>query len=423
MKFKIKRNWIGALLLSIAIACLTIATHAWLTTAQKAVTIKLSGWRASPVEQLLLTKVLANFNAKYPNIHIKYEVINNPYMETIRKQLDSKENAPDVFYLDAVAAPLLMGENVLESLNEYIKSEFDINDFEPKLIDFFKSKEHEHIYGLPKDYSTLALFYDQLAFQDAGLERPPANWKELRDYSKKLTIKNNAGEIQRYGFGENIELTRQAYKMKKIVNKGCVNFPKLKEDLSGLEAVVSQYRQEHASTLGSSGSEMLGQKKVAMTIEGNWAIRDLQEKYPRLDFATAEVPSINNKKGTMVFTVAYAMNNKSQHKNEAWKLISYLTGKEGMEKWARDGLALPARKSVASKLELKKDPLWSPFVAGVAYATSWQLGQYPDIIINNFNKQFQSVMSGEQPLAQAMDKAEKDANQQINKISKSSCPK
>jgi hypothetical protein len=32
---------------------------------------------------------------------------------------------------------------------------------------------------------------------------------------------------------------------------------------------------------------------------------------------------VNEKKGTIIFTVAYAMNNLAQHKAEAWELISY----------------------------------------------------------------------------------------------------
>jgi multiple sugar transport system substrate-binding protein len=38
------------------------------------------------------------------------------------------------------------------------------------------------------------------------------------------------------------------------------------------------------------------------------------------------------------------MNKQAPHKKEAWELISFLTGKEGMKKWTGKGFALPARK-------------------------------------------------------------------------------
>ena len=188
--------------------------------------------------------------------------------------------------------------------------------------------------------------------------------------------------------------------------------------LQGLELVINQYQKDRSSAQKSdvgtnSGSEMFGQNKVAMVIEGNWAIPYLQETFPKLKFSTAEIPKINHKKATMVFTVAYVMNKQAPHKAQAWELISYLTGKEGMKKWTGTGFALPTRRSVAQQLGYDQDPLRSPLVAGIDYATPWQLGKYPTAIINNFDNQFISVLLGQQSLKQAMLKAQNAANQQI----------
>ncbi|ODG96834.1 hypothetical protein A4S05_16460 [Nostoc sp. KVJ20] len=60
-----------------------------------------------------------------------------------------------------------------------------------------------------------------------------------------------------------------------------------------------------------------------------------------------------------------------------------------------------------------QDSLRSPLVAGVNYATPWQVGQYPSAIMNNFDNQFVSALLGQQPLKQAMLKAENEDNRQI----------
>ncbi len=378
------------------------------------VTIKLSGWGGSPVEQKLLRQVLQDFEAQHPTIKVRYEAIPDQYMDVIKTRLVG-EAAPDVFYLDALEAPFLMSQNVLEPLDAYITPKFDLPDFEDALLNSFKYQNQ--IYGLPKDYSTLALFYNKKAFAAAGLSSPPATWDELRNYSKQLT-----GKLNKYGFGENPELARQAYKIKafggQIVDQnGYATFASA-AGLQGLELVVDQYQKDRSSAQKSdvgtnSGSEMFGQSKVAMVIEGNWAIPYLTETFPQVEFATAPVPTINDKKGTMVFTVAYVMNNLAQHKTEAWELIDYLTGKEGMQKWTGTGFALPARKSVAKNLGYDQDPMRSPLVAGVDYATPWQVGEYSSAIVNNFDNQFVSALLGQQPLKQAMVQAQKEANQQV----------
>nr|MDZ8076876.1 ABC transporter substrate-binding protein [Nostoc sp. DedQUE01] len=406
---------------AIAIAIAFITCHnLQLTTKHSvstAITIKLSGWGGSPVEQKLLRQVLQDFEAQHPTIKVKYEVISDQYMDVIKTRLVG-EAAPDVFYLDALEAPFLMSQNVLEPLDNYITPEFDLADFEDTLLESFKYQKQ--IYGLPKDYSTLALFYNKKAFATAGLNSPPTTWDELRSYSKQLT-----GKLNRYGFGEIPELARQAYKIKafggQIVDQnGYATFAS-QASLQGLQLVIDQYQKDRSSAQKSdvgtnSGSEMFGQSKVAMVIEGNWAIPYLTETFPQVEFATAPVPTINDKKGTMVFTVAYVMNKQAQHKAEAWELISYLTGKVGMQKWTGTGFALPTRKSVAKNLGYDQDPLRSPLVAGVDYATPWQVGKYPAAIVNNFENQFVSALLGQQPLKQAIVHAQNQANQQIKAI-------
>lgn len=381
------------------------------------VTITLSGW-SNLLEKQLLQKVIDEFEAKNPTIKVKYDAIADQYMDVLKTRLIG-ETAADVFYLDALEAPGLISPGVLEPLNQYISQDFDLADFEPKLLDAFQ--RDGIIYGLPKDFSTLVLFYDKKAFVDAGLSQPPRTWDQLREYARKLTIDNNDG-IERYGFGILPELARQAFVVEafggKLVDaEGKAAFASDKS-LKGLQLLVDQYLNDKSAAQPSdvgttSGSEIFGQGKAAMVIEGSWLISYLKDTFPNLEYATAEVPTINDKNGTMAYTVAYVMNKKSNHKLAAWKLIAYLTGKQGMKSWTSGGFALPTRKSVATQLGYENTALYAPFIAGASYATIWQAGEYLPLILNNFNNQFISAMLGEQSLTNAMQKAQLTANKEI----------
>lgn len=405
--------------IALIVAALISFGHNFLSDrSDQPVTIKLSGW-GDPIERRLLQKVIQNFETTHPNIKVKYEVISEQYMDVIQARLIGNA-APDVFYLDALQAPFLMDKNVLESLESYITPTFNLADFEENFLTPFK--HNNHIYGLPKDYSTLALFYNKKALADAGLNHPPQTWDELLSYSQRLTVdRNKDGRIDQYGLGVTPELARLAYIIKayggQVVNQsGYATFAS-DESLAGLQLVVDQYQERtsvRASDVGAkSGGEMLGRGKVAMVIEGSWVIPFLHENFPQMEFATAEVPRINDRSGTMMLTVAYVMNRESKHKQAAWELISYLTSSEGMAKWASSGLVLPTRRTVALELGYDRDPLRIPLIAGVDYATTWQIGQHPALVMNNFNNQFFSALLGEQPLAQAMKRAEDEANEQI----------
>jgi len=430
----VQKKILSFLALLLGIIIFTSCSAGKQTTENGVVTVSLNGW-GDPVERQLLQQVLNNFEAKHPGIKVKYEVIADQYMDVLNTRLIG-QTAADIFYLDALAAPFLMSHGVLEPLDSYPNTEFDVADFEPRLLNAFR--QNGKTYGFPKDFSTLALFYNTKVWQAAGLSQrfagdssgdalpraqPPQTWDELRESSKKLTVKQNRdGKIEQYGFGVIPELARQDFMIQAfggelIDRNGNAAFASF-DSLKGLQLIIEQYRQDKSSAIPSdvgtiSGSEMFGQGKAAMVIEGPWLLPYLNATFPDIAYATAELPTVNDRKATMAYTVAYVMNQQSKHKPEAWQLISYLTGKEGMKAWTSKGFVLPTRKSVTAALGYDKNPLYSPFIAGAAYATIWQAGENLPTIMNSFNNQFISAMLGEQTLKSAMSKAQETANREI----------
>lgn len=419
-----KKEWLNFVVISTLIAFFVIGCWNFVlapaSNKHMPVSIRLSGWGASTAEQILLRQVLRDFEAQHPDIEVKHEIIADQYMDVIKTRLIG-EAAPDVFYLDISEAPFLMSQDVLEPLDPYITPEFDLADFATPFLESFRYRQQ--LYGLPKDYSTLALFYNKKAFAAAGLISPPRTWEELLTYAKRLTVDlNRDGRIDRYGCGVLPELARQVYKIEafggQLVDSNGYAVFATEAGLKGLQLLVDQYRLDRTSALPSdlgtnSLDEMFGRGKVAMIITGNWTIPYLNETFPELEFGVAEVPSINNKPGTMLFTVAYVMNKQAKHKAEAWQLISYLTGKEGMEKWTSTGFALPTRQSVIAALGYDLDSLRAPLIAGIDYAIPWQGGKHLSTIATSFNNQFLGTMLGQQPLKQAMSEAQESANRQI----------
>jgi multiple sugar transport system substrate-binding protein len=382
------------------------------------VEVVLSGWGASPEEEELLQQTLDEFMAQNPNIKVKYEVIADQYQDVINTRLIGGEG-PDVFYLDSSEAPKLIASGALEPLDDWVAQtpDFDLADFEEPLVNAFRGEDGKY-YGFPKGYSTLVMFYNKKLFAEAGITEPPKTWEEFAEAAKKLTKGKDV-----YGYGVAPEAARQMYMVeafggKFIDENGRAAFA-TPEALKGLQLIMDMRHNDksagQASDVGTGwGGEMFGQQKAAMVFEGNWAIPYLLNNFPDLEFGTAELPTVNGKKGTMAFTVAYVMNKDSKNKEAAWKLLSFLTGKEGMKIWTSKGFELPSRKSVAAELGYDKDELRGAIVAGGAYATPWQGGKYLPIIANNFNNQFVSAFLGDQSLEDAMKLAQDTANKEID---------
>lgn len=383
------------------------------------VTVELAGWGASPEEEELLQQTLDAFEEEHPNIKVKHEVIADQYMDVMKTRLVGGE-AADVFYLDAFEAPGLAKTGVLEPLDDYVTEEFDTDDFQDPLLNAFKFDGTQ--YGFPKDFSTLALFYNKEKFEEAGLEGPPQTWDELREYAEKLTVDEDGdGTPEQYGLGFSSELARQFYKLEpygaKVVGENKEAAFASDKAVEALQPIVDMKQNKIAALPSDAGTDwggdMFGQGKAAMVIEGNWTVPFLDSNFTDLEYATAELPTVNGEKATAAFTVAYVMNKESKVKEASWELISFLTGKEGMEIWTSKGLALPTRESVAEELGFDEDPIRGAFVQGGAYAQPWQAGPNLPTINNNFNNQFTSALLGDQTLEEALEKAQETANKEI----------
>jgi len=376
----------------------------------KPVTIKLGMWSSSPAEKKIVDDQIAKFKEKYPNIDVQIETIVGDYMQKLQTELASN-TAPDIFYLDSMPAPQLMSSGVLEPLDDYIKKyNVDVNDFEPALLSAFQWDGKT--YGLPKDFNTLALFYNKDMFKAAGINEPPKTWEELRDVAKKLTKDGVKGLVLSADLARFDAFINQ--NGGSVYQDGKVTL-NLSENAQALDFYVSLITKDKvADTPQNMGEGWNGDafaaKKAAMAIEGGWMIPFLKEKAPDLNYGIAELPA-GKQKSTMAFTVAYVMNKNSKHKDEAFKLIEFLTGKEGQQFVVDSGLALPSRKSMQEGFK-EKYPERAAFVDGASYAVPWQFGLYGTKVVDAANKACEAlIMKQISSAQQALDNAQKEVGQ------------
>jgi len=380
------------------------------TNTQKPVTIKLGMWSSSPAEKKIVDDQIAKFKLEYPNIDIQIETIAGDYMQKLQTELASN-TAPDIFYLDSMPAPQIISTGVLEPLDYYInKYNVDVNDFVPSLLSAFKWEGK--IYGFPKDFNTLALFYNKDMFKAVGINNPPKTWEELKDTAKKLTKDGVKGLVLSADLARFDAFINQndgsVYKDGKVT----LNLPQNAQALDFYTGLIT--KDKVADTPQNMGEGWNGDafatKKAAMAIEGGWMIPFLKEKAPDLNYGIAELPA-GKQKSTMAFTVAYVMNKNSQHKDEAFKLIEFLTGKEGQQFVVDSGLALPSRKSMQEGFK-EKYPERAAFVDGASYAVPWQFGLYGTKVVDAANKACEALIMKQLSSAQqALDNAQKEVGQ------------
>ncbi len=387
-------------LLSVFLACDSFNTDT------KAV--RLSSWVSSPTETRLLEETLAAFHQQHPQIQFSHEPIPGNYSEKIQLMLGTY-TAPDLFYLKGEFAPSYMRYNILMPLNKYADAtpDFELDDFYPSLLEAFQ--KDSVYYGFPKDFNPYILFYNRAMFQEAGLENPPDNWTELSEWSETLTRDTN-GDGDPDQFGLVIQASLDMLMPFVFQNDG--EFQRSDGELGitdpafveALEFYHGLYKRGIATTPNKIGTDWngdaFGRGKCAMIIAGGWVIPFLEETYPEIDYGVAVLPA-GKKRGTVAFTTAYVMPKYSARADEAWQLMSYLTGREGMASWTRLGLALPARRSVAVANGFYDDPVFKYFMESAEFARVFQVN-YQERWYDEGQTAMQKVFFLDVPPAEAM---------------------
>ncbi|MEI6047433.1 MAG: ABC transporter substrate-binding protein [Bacteroidota bacterium] len=343
-------------------------------------TLRFSSWQSNPSEKRLTDSLLNCFAKKYPSYKVKFELIPGNYSEKIQLMLGT-HSAPQVFYVKDFVARSYLRYDVLQPLNEFIDRDtsFDLADFYPQFLDAFT--KNGKIYGLPKDFGPFVLFYNEDMFKAAGLTGPPKDWEELEEFSKRLTKDNdNDGKIDQYGFVAEPSIDKLMpfvfQNMGSFQDKDgnlTINTPEFK---GALEYYYGLYKKNIA-TIPSEVSmnnteEVFGRKRAAMVVSGGWFLPQLKDQFKDVHFKLAFLPK-GKQMATIAFTVSYSSAKENPLKEETWKLMSYLTGKEGMKVWTSTGIAMPTRKSVATGLGYIDHPLYKYFMGSVEFAKVFQV--------------------------------------------------
>ncbi|MEK0313118.1 ABC transporter substrate-binding protein [Cohnella sp. 56] len=120
------------------------------------------------------------------------------------RELLSGDNPVDVVMTDLGTMKRLVTDNLLKSLDPYIKQDkMDMSDFLPSVLESIKGQGNGQIYGLTPTFSSSALFYNKKLFEKANVTPPKdgMTWNEI--FSLAQSMKSGKGKDAAYGFAFN----------------------------------------------------------------------------------------------------------------------------------------------------------------------------------------------------------------------------
>ncbi|MDQ0415772.1 ABC transporter substrate-binding protein [Mesobacillus stamsii] len=377
--------------------------------------ITLAVWGSSPAETKALEATIDSFE-KASGKNVKVEVIQDNFQDALTARFAAK-NAPDVFYMEAYAAPKFIKSGVLADISNEAKNQ---EDFYEPLIDSFKGEDGK-LYALPKDYSTLSLYVNTDLLTKAGfkVEDIPSDWNGLLEFSEKVQAKLDKGQAAMV-FDNTMARHLSAMiasDLNPVTEDGKADFTSSPEAISYLESLVEGqdkgYLANPKTDLGVDwAGAAFGANKAVFMIEGNWVLSALKTDYSDVKYQVFPAPKVNGKEQTMTFTVGYAIAKDSENKETAVEFINYMTG-DGLKQWSEGSGTLPSRISTSEEMKVNEDPVLKAHVEGAEYGTVWSSGVNLPVISQAFDNQFMAALNGDKSVEQAMKDAEQEANDEI----------
>ncbi len=336
-------------------------------------TIRFTSW-GNDVEEQSLRALIKEFEKRNPHIRVEVEI--TPWSRMLDKLMISSAGGrpPDVTRISSEWFPPIAAKGLLEPLDKYIERDnYDLDDFYPESIEGW-GVWNGQILEIPTDIDIYAMYYNKDMFDKYKIPYPDEtwDWDKYLEVAKKLTIDTNGdGQIDQWG--TTLDMWWQDYV---YANGGTIigpdaatgdvqctlDQPAAYQGLQFMADLINKYHvsptAEEAANQGTS--KLFTSGRIGMTISGSWAAELIyKNEITTFKYDVAPIPKGPKARVSIICGAAYAVLNRSQHKEEAWELVKWMTGKEYQRAAAMRSQIIPSRRSVAESgayLHLDADP-------------------------------------------------------------------
>jgi multiple sugar transport system substrate-binding protein len=293
-----------------------------------------------------MEEIAAAFEKENPNVKVDIQV--TPYKEYFTKLQTAATggSAADVFWMNGPNFQLYASNGQLAPLDD---AGVDAADYPEGLIDLYTYDGT--LYGAPKDFDTVALWYNKELFDAAGVAHPAVGWT-WDDFTAAAAALTDPATGQ-YGVAasqygqENIYDSIAQAGGEVISEDGTTTGYDSPEALEGIELwtdLIAAGSSPTAQQMTDTNPEdMFLSGKVAMFQNGSWAAiayggnADMADKVD-----VAPLPAGPEGNQSVIHGVGNVANAKSAHLAEAKAFAAFASGEEAAKIQAETGTVIPA---------------------------------------------------------------------------------
>ena len=283
------------------------------------------------------------WNAAHPDQTVQLIVTPwNGYWDKLFATMVARD-APDVFWLTPEYRVTYTSKGQLLDLKPYVERDgLDLDDYQPReLVENWVTDGG--IFGIDRDFDTIALFYNKALFDEAGIGYPDETWDWDRLLEVSLEFKEHFArtgqegkwplDLPAWGQGGWINTVRQNGGDVLTADKTrfAMDQPAAIEALQWQADLIYKHKvnpQPGPGTVG--GLELFRAGNLAMTYNGSWTVRQVAATQG-LDWDVAVLPK-GRQRSVVTNGLAECVWRKTEHPEVCWEFVQFLVSEESQRK-------------------------------------------------------------------------------------------
>lgn len=304
-----------------------------------------------------LTEIMGDFTEK-TGIGVEIQVVPWDQYWTLLEAGAQGGTLPDVFWMHSNYSQKFMSNDMLLDLTDKValSETIDMANYYEDIAQLYQLDGK--IYGIPKDYDTIGLWYNKKMFDEAGLDYPDESWtwQTLAETAKKLTREDGS----QYGFVSPASYNQDGYYNLIYSMGGSVLSEDKKQSMwdSPETKKAMQWWYDNLVTVCMPSQQVMGETssdilfssgKAAMVMQGSWMVAAYKaNEYTDANCDVAVLPKAEDGNRISIYNgLGWAAAAEGDRTEDAWKLLEYLGSKEAQTKQAQLGVTMSAYKGTS----------------------------------------------------------------------------
>jgi len=383
-------------------------------------------------------ELIEKFESENPGIKINAQYV--PTGDALVQKLVTavqSNSAPDISWLHSDFISKLVEADAIYPMNHFINSENgltdeEMNDIFPQLLQ--AASWRDTLYAMPMEATVLALLYNKDMLKAAGYSSPPANWNELHEYARNLTIDSDKdGVPEQYGFyipaypasgplsiWMVLQWTPYLWQAggSEINNNQTQVLFNSDAGVKALTLWKTIYNDVRFNNFSMTHDMGFTSGTIAMIMDGPWDLPQLK-KLVKFNWGITSLPEGPEKKATYLAGESMAIFMQSKNPDAAWTFVKWIVKPENQAFFSERSGYLPVCKSVLEMEDyqnyLNRDPLMKAFVDQMEIGFARATIDYNRVEINqNIAAAIEKAIIGNVDPKTALDEAAQKCNILLN---------